>query len=237
MPSSTLSLSRSVRYVPRPEVDGQAMRVLVAEDDAVSRLLLESILRNWGYGVVTTSDGSLAWNELLQPDAPRLAILDWQMPGMDGLELCRRIRSDHATESTYVLLLTGKGGTDNVVHGLRSGANDYITKPFDLDELSARLGVGRRVVELQHALTERVAELEEALTHVKTLRGLIPICAWCKKVRNDQNFWQQVEEYISEHGDVRFSHGICPQCFSERRAELGHDAAKTGQERDAESVD
>jgi DNA-binding response OmpR family regulator len=196
------------------------MKVLIAEDDAVSRLLLESILRDWGYDVVTTADGNQAWAELTRSNAPRLTILDWQMPGLDGLELCRRIRADHATESTYVLLLTGKSGTDNVVNGLRSGANDYITKPFDLDELSARLGVGRRIVELQHALTERVAELEEALAHVKTLRGLIPICAWCKKVRNDQNFWQQVEEYICDHGDVRFSHGICPQCFAERSAEL-----------------
>ena len=108
------------------------------------------------------------------------------MPGVDGLELCRRLRAHPPTKSTYILLLTGKGGTDNIVNGLRSGANDYLTKPFDLDELSARLGVGRRVVELQQTLSERVAELEQALAHVKTLRGLIPICAWCKKIRNDQ---------------------------------------------------
>jgi CheY-like chemotaxis protein len=196
------------------------MKVLVAEDDSVSRLLLESILREWDYEVIGTADGAQAWNVLLGPNAPRLSILDWQMPGLDGLELCRRIRADRATESTYVLLLTGKGGTDNVVQGLKSGANDYLTKPFDLDELSARLGVGRRVVELQQALTERVGQLEQALTQVKRLQGLIPICAWCKKIRNDQNFWQQVEEYIGEHGDVRFSHGICPQCFATHAANL-----------------
>jgi CheY-like chemotaxis protein len=196
------------------------MKVLIAEDDSVSRALLEGVLRDWGYGVVATADGLQAWHELTGPAAPRLAIVDWQMPGMDGLELCRRLRADHTTESTYVLLLTGKGGTDNVVQGLRGGANDYLTKPFDLDELSARLGVGRRVVELQQTLTERVAELEQALAQVKKLRGLIPICAWCKKVRNDQNFWQQVEEYMGEHGDVRFSHGICPTCFAAHAAEL-----------------
>jgi phosphoserine phosphatase RsbU/P len=186
----------------------------------VSRLLLESILHEWGYEVVTTSDGSQAWQALTGPAAPRLCILDRQKPGLDGLELCRRIRADRSTESTYVLLLTGKGGTDNVVQGLKSGANDYLTKPFDLDELSARLGVGRRVVELQHALTDRVAELEQALAQVKRLQGLIPICAWCKKIRNDQNFWQQVEEYMGERGDVRFSHGICPQCFAAHATEL-----------------
>ena len=116
---------------------------------------------------VTTScsaaDGTEAWTVLSGPLPPRLTILDWQIPAPDGLELCRRLRADKANASTYVLLLTGKGGTDNVVQGLRAGANDYITKPFDLDELSARLGVGRRVVELQQNLAERVVELEQAL--------------------------------------------------------------------------
>jgi phosphoserine phosphatase RsbU/P len=190
------------------------MRVLIAEDEIVSRLLLESILREWGYEVVSASDGREAWDALQAPDAPRLAILDWQMPGLDGLEVCRRARATPATESLYLLLLTGKGGTENVVAGLRAGANDYIAKPFDLDELSARLSVGRRVVELQQSLAERVAELERTLTQVKTLQGLIPICAWCKKVRNDANYWQQVEDYIGEHSDARFSHGICPDCFA-----------------------
>jgi DNA-binding response OmpR family regulator len=201
------------------------MKVLIAEDDAASRLLLENVLRDWGYVVVAAADGTEAWDVLRSPDGPRLAILDWQMPGVDGLELCRRLRSSPRTESIYVLLLTGKGGTDNIVHGLRSGANDYLTKPFDLDELSARVGVGRRVVELQQTLSERVTELEQALAHVKTLRGLIPICAWCKKVRNDQNFWQQVEVYVGQHSDVRFSHGICPECFQDRAQELAANKA------------
>jgi DNA-binding response OmpR family regulator len=196
------------------------MKVLVAEDDAISRMLLEDTLRHWGYDVCTVADGTEAWIKLTSPSPPRLAILDWQMPPPDGLELCRRIRADRTLASTYVLLLTGKGGTENIVQGLRAGANDYLTKPFDLDELSARLAVGRRVVELQESLAERVAELEQALAQVKRLQGLIPICAWCKKVRNDKNFWQQVEEYIGEHGDVRFSHGICPQCFADRTAEI-----------------
>ena len=204
------------------------MRVLVAEDDRVSRGHLQTILRGWGYAVVATADGEEAWAALTQPAAPRLTIIDWQMPGIDGLELCRRIRADRATESTYVLLLTGKCGTDNIIHGLRSGANDYLTKPFDLEELAARLNVGRRFVELQEALTERVAELEEALAHVKKLRGLIPICAWCKKVRNDRNFWQQVEEYLGENGNLKFSHGICPQCFAARAKEMESAAAPGG---------
>jgi DNA-binding response OmpR family regulator len=200
------------------------MKILIAEDDAVSRLLLESVLRDWNYDVVAAGDGLAAWDALQQPDPPRLAIVDWQMPGLDGLDVCRRVRAHPATASVYVLLLTGKGGTDNVVQGLRSGANDYLTKPFDLDELSARLGVGRRVVELQQSLAERVAELERTLAQVKRLQGLIPICAWCKRVRNDANYWQQVEEYIGQHSGARFSHGICPQCFADHAGELHAEA-------------
>jgi DNA-binding response OmpR family regulator len=197
------------------------MKVLIAEDDSVSRLLLESILREWGYEVIATDDGLAAWDCLQAGGGPRLVILDWQMPGLDGLELCRRARAAPATASVYILLLTGKGGTENIVIGLRAGANDYLTKPFDLDELAARLGVGRRVVELQQSLAERVAELERTLAQVKRLQGLIPICAWCKKVRNDANYWQQVEEYIGEHSGVRFSHGICPDCAGKWSAEGG----------------
>ncbi|MFO0807999.1 MAG: response regulator transcription factor [Gemmataceae bacterium] len=196
------------------------MRVLIAEDEPVSRVLLESILGQWGYEVVATGDGREAWDVLQTPDSPRLAILDWQMPGLDGLELCRRARVTPETESLYLLLLTAKGGTDNLVAGLRAGANDYVTKPFDLDELSARLSVGRRVVELQRTLAERVAELERSLAQVKRLQGLIPICAWCKKVRNDANYWQQVEDYFGENSDARFSHGICPDCFERTAQEL-----------------
>jgi DNA-binding response OmpR family regulator len=204
------------------------MKVLIAEDDAVSRVMLESILHDWGYDIVTAGDGLEAWDALQPPDAPRLAIVDWQMPGLDGVELCRRVRATQATASVYVLLLTGKGGTDNVVLGLRGGANDYLTKPFDLDELSARLGVGRRVVELQQSLAERVAELERTLAQVKRLQGLIPICAWCKRVRNDTNYWQQVEEYLGQNSEVRFSHGICPACFAERAGELAVEPAAGG---------
>lgn len=195
------------------------MKLLIADDDPVSRLLLKNILCEWQYEVVSTNNGLEAWKVLMQPAAPRMAILDWQMPGSDGPELCRRARAEPATQSTYILLLTGKQGTGNVVQGLRSGANDYLTKPFDLDELAARLAVGRRVVELQSRLAERVSELEQALAQVKRLQRLIPICAWCRKVRNDSNFWQQVEEYIGENSDVRFSHGICPQCFAANAAE------------------
>jgi DNA-binding response OmpR family regulator len=189
------------------------MRVLIADDEPESRRLLDRTIRGLGYEVTVATDGREAWEALRQPQAPRLAILDWQMPGLDGLELCRRLRADESTKSIYVVLLTGQSGSANLVAGLRGGADDYITKPFDVEELSARLAVGGRIAELQDRLAQRVRELEQTLAQVHQLRGLIPICAWCKKVRTDRDYWQQVEEYIGEHSEARFSHGICPECL------------------------
>lgn len=190
------------------------MKVLLADDDLVSRCMLEATLASWGYHPVTAADGLEAWNLLQSPTAPPLAVLDWMMPGLDGIEVCRRLRATAAPQPTYVILLTARDAKADVVRGLEAGANDYVTKPFDRDELQARLKVGRTVVELQRSLAARVRELEEALTQVKQLRGLLPICCYCKKIRDDQNYWQRVETYFTQHADVAFSHGICPDCMS-----------------------
>jgi CheY-like chemotaxis protein len=189
------------------------MDILIAEDDQISRRTLEVTLRKWGHQVVVTCEGQAALDALRRADAPQLAILDWMMPNMDGLTICRHLRENPAKRSTYVILLTARGEKKDIVAGLESGADDYITKPFDRDELRARVNVGLRMVELQKRLAERVSELEEALRRVKQLQGLLPICCYCKCIRNDGNYWQRVEEYIGEHSDARFSHGICPKCF------------------------
>jgi DNA-binding response OmpR family regulator len=191
------------------------MKILIAEDDAVSRRLLETRLKNWGYEVVVACDGDAAWQALQGPNSPRLAILDWMMPGVDGVGLCRRLRQTPALQGTYVILLTARKAAEDKVAGLESGADDYIIKPFERDELQARLRVGLRILTLQQNLADRVRELEGALLRVKQLQGLLPICSYCKKVRDDQNYWQQVEEYITTHADVRFTHGICPGCFQQ----------------------
>jgi sigma-B regulation protein RsbU (phosphoserine phosphatase) len=188
------------------------VKILIAEDDLTSRRILEAILGKWGYGVVATSDGLEASEALQKKNAPSLAIVDWMMPGMDGVEFCRRIRQAKTHTPPYIILLTSKGQQDDIVAGLESGANDYIRKPFDRDELRARIRVGERVVELQSALAERVKMLEEALTKIKTLHGLLPICSYCKKIRNDQDYWQQIETYIADHSQAEFTHGICPDC-------------------------
>jgi sigma-B regulation protein RsbU (phosphoserine phosphatase) len=189
------------------------MKILVAEDQTVSRHILAANLRKWGYDVIAVEDGTQAWEALQAKEAPQLAILDWLMPGMDGIDICRQIRNNPLTRQIYVILLTARRGQEDKIQGLQSGADDYITKPFNRDELRARVQVGSRVLELQGSLAQRVRELEAALSSVKTLQGLLPICSYCKKIRNDRNYWQQVEGYICDHSEAQFSHGICPECY------------------------
>jgi sigma-B regulation protein RsbU (phosphoserine phosphatase) len=192
------------------------MRVLIADDDEVSLGLIEHSLGEWGYEVIAVADGAAAWAVLDGPEAPLLAILDWLMPGMDGVEVCARVRARATPDSPcspYLVLLTIKSGKSDVVAGLEAGADDYLSKPFDRDELRARIQAGRRIVELQQSLAARVTELGDALAQVKHLRGLLPICSYCKKIRNDTNYWQQIEAYITEHSDAKFSHSICPECY------------------------
>src|SRR4051794_17980188 len=129
------------------------MRILIADDNNFYRRALQLTLEEWGYEVVTAADGEAAWDLLRGPRAPKLAVLDWMMPGLNGPEVCRRLRALRCHEPTYVILLTSKSGKENAVAGLESGADDYITKPFDRDELRARLRVGRRIVGLQTSET------------------------------------------------------------------------------------
>ncbi len=189
------------------------MKILIAEDDLTSRRILEAILAKWNYEVIATGDGLEAWQALQTENAPPIAIIDWMMPGMDGVEFCRQIRQTHTLTPTYIILLTSKAQQEDVVAGLEAGANDYIRKPFEREELRARIQVGERVVELQTALADRVKMLEEAIVKIKTLQGLLPICSYCKKIRNDQDYWQQIETYVAEHTQAEFTHGICPDCL------------------------
>jgi phosphoserine phosphatase RsbU/P len=213
---SAKSITGVTRYpVRRGMAPPPAMSILIADDDAVSARILEATLRHWGHEVAVARDGDAAWTILQQEDCPRLAILDWMMPGLEGPEVCRRARALARSVPTYMILLTAKGKSDDIVAGLDSGADDYVTKPFDRQELRSRIRVGERVVGLQQAMADRVRELELALNQVKQLKGLLPICAYCKKVRDDRNYWQRVETYISAHSDARFSHGICPDCWRE----------------------
>jgi two-component system, cell cycle response regulator len=137
------------------------MRVLVAEDDLTSRLVLEKNMEKWGYEVVSASDGNRAWEELQKPDAPALLVLDWEMPGIDGIDLCRKVRAGEGGHPRYIILLTMRSDTEDLVAGLDAGANDYVGKPFVAAELRARVDVGRRFVELHEQLLASELALEQ----------------------------------------------------------------------------
>jgi len=191
------------------------MRILIAEDDHTSRAVLAGVLKRKGHEVLVAVNGDEAWQVLRQTESPALAILDWMMPVMDGLEVVRRVRALPTHRPPYLIILTTKDGKADIIAGLEAGANDYLAKPFDAGELHARVEVGRRMVEMQDALAARLEELRQALDQIKTLRGIVPICANCKQIRDDQGYWNQVEDYVRAHTEAEFSHSICPVCMKE----------------------
>jgi sigma-B regulation protein RsbU (phosphoserine phosphatase) len=173
------------------------VRVLVADDEPLSRELLQRKLASWGHEVSVAQNGAEAW-EILQQERIELVIADWMMPVIDGIELCQKVRTGNHKGFIYFILLTARDAREDTVRGLEAGADDYMKKPFDWDELRARIRAGERIVNL--------------IAEVRTLSGLIPICAACKRIRNDTGYWQQVETYFADRAGAEFTHGICPQC-------------------------
>jgi DNA-binding response OmpR family regulator len=207
------------------------VRALIADDDLVTAAAVSASVSAWGFDVVVAHDGNAAWECLSADPPPSLAIVDWEMPGLDGPELCRRLRADATRAHLYLLLLTARSTPTDIVEGLEAGADDYLVKPVNLSELRARLHVGVRVVSLQERLSNKVAELQATLDKVRQLRGLLPICSYCKRIRNDQNYWERVEVYVTEHTDAKFTHGICPACLEVAKAEFEKEDGLTEQPR------
>jgi len=147
------------------------MRILIAEDGLVSRRMLQGLLAKWGYEVVSVEDGDAAWEALKAPDAPRMALLDWMMPGQNGVDVCRSLRKHRSEPYTYILLLTARDAKESVVEGLDSGADDYLTKPFNPQELKARMRVGLRVLDLEDNLVQAREAMRFRATH-DTLTGV-----------------------------------------------------------------
>jgi phosphoserine phosphatase RsbU/P len=189
------------------------MQILIADDEPLSLGLARAALSDTGCEVTTVADGDAAWAAIESRTGPMLVILDRMMPGVDGLELCRRAQRCGAFPPLYIVMVTSAGEPADLAAGLEAGADDYIPKPFNRAELRARANVGLRMLALQESLARRVADLEEALANVKQLRGLLPMCSYCKKIRVDDTYWQQLETYIGARSDAQFSHGICPECF------------------------
>lgn len=189
------------------------MRILIAEDDLVTARVLSGLINVWGYECTAVTDGEAALTILMADNPPEIALLDWVMPGVQGVDICRQVRQQRSTVATYLILVTSKDARMDVVGGLEAGADDYLVKPFDPEELHARVRAGARIVALQKALTAHVTELRAALVNVRRLSGLLPICSYCKSIRDDSDYWHRLEEYVTEHSEARFSHGICPPCL------------------------
>ncbi len=198
----------------------RGVQVLLADDDRIATEMLRRTVGRWGFQLSSVPNGGEAWEHLSKAEEPTLAILDWMMPVMDGPEVCRRVRRERPLANIYLVLLTALESRDDVVAGHEAGADDYIVKPFDPEELRARIQVGVRVLELTEKLSDRVLELQAALSKVKQLQGLLPICSYCKRIRGDDQYWQQVDTYLAEHTEAQFSHGICPPCYEKAEKEV-----------------
>jgi len=178
------------------------MRILIAEDDPVSVKLLQFTLEHWGHTVVCASDGAEAWR-LFDAEPFRLVVSDWKMPGLDGLELCHRIRTRPKAEYTYFILLTANNtDRENLRRAMDAAIDDFLSKPLDREAIYMRLRVAERILKYT--------------TEIRMLKELIPICMYCKRVRDDTDYWQQVETYIHDCTGTNFSHGICPDCFTKQ---------------------
>ncbi|MEA3209789.1 MAG: hypothetical protein QOE70_2846 [Chthoniobacter sp.] len=174
------------------------MKIIIAEDEKISRLLLQSTLASHGFEVTVAEDGAQAWEALQREHFPVL-ISDLLMPIMDGHELSRRIRGSDREEYTYIILLTSVGSKADYFGAMDAGVDDFLTKPLDEDLLLARLRVAERIVGLRQ--------------HARQLERLLPICSYCKKIRDDSNYWHQLESYMLKVGEFRFSHSFCPRCY------------------------
>ena len=178
------------------------MKILIAEDDPVSVKILQFTLEHYGHEVVTAVNGLEAWDKF-EADPVRVIVSDWMMPGLDGLQLCAKVRARPKTDYTYFILLTAiNTGRENLREAMSAGIDDFLTKPLDREAILMRLRVAERILEFTK--------------QIRVLKELIPICMYCKRVRDDSNYWDQVENYIHEHTGSNFSHGICPPCFDKQ---------------------
>lgn len=192
------------------------MNVLIAEDDDLSRVLLQTLLTDWGYTVTAAVDGNEAWKILDEPDHPHLLLLDWSMPGLEGPEIVRKLRERLPGQPYYAIIITSRNNK-SAASALEAGADDFICKPFDSNELRARVSVGVRTCRLELEMAQRIIDLDMALARVKQLEGIIPICSYCKKIRDEHDNWLQLETYICQHSEAVFSHGMCTECYEKHR--------------------
>lgn len=189
------------------------MKILIADDDEISRLLLAATLQRQGHAVTAVADGDEAW-AALQREPFGVLITDYLMPRVDGFALVRRLRARPPGAYLYIILLTTEGGKTNLLSAGEAGVDDFIAKPFDPDLLGARLHVAQRILGLHH--------------HVQRLEGLLPVCAWCKNIRDEGSNWQPIERYLTQRLEARLTHGICPDCLAKLKADADLPSCEPG---------
>lgn len=191
------------------------MKVLIADDEQVSRTVLTAILKRAGYDVIEAVRGDEALAVLRSADGPQLAVLDWNMPGLSGVDVCRALRAESAARYRYLVILTAREGRAERLESLDAGADDFLNKPIDQAELLARLRSGERILRLENTLADRVDELDRAFKQVKQLEGLITICMHCKRIAAGADGWQRLEAYLAAHSHASFTHGLCQECLDQ----------------------
>lgn len=175
------------------------VKILAVEDDAVARAVLRKALQKLGHEVIEAKDGQEAW-ALMEAEPVRVIVSDWMMPKLSGLELCRKLRARSGAEYVYFILITANSADSaNRIEAADAGVDDFLSKPLNVEELWMRLRVAERILRFA--------------TQVRQLEELLPICSYCKKIRDDQNYWQQMEGYINERTGSEFSHSVCPDCM------------------------
>jgi CheY-like chemotaxis protein len=178
----------------------QRMKVLLVENDPLSRLYMEASLATLGMDSEIAENGEEALT-ILKKTHIRLVVSDWQMPDMDGLDLCRRVRALKGEYVYYILYMPVDATVENEDAAIETGVDDFLQKPVNLRDLRIRLHVARRIL--------------DCTEHIQKLESLIPICSYCKSVRDDANYWQQIEKYVSQRTGSSFSHSVCPTCYTE----------------------
>ena len=193
-------------------------KILIVDDNPANIETLNETLENeFDIYFATNGNDALQKVQLLEPD---LILLDIMMPGMDGFEVCRKLKENEQFRDIPVIFITALDQPEDESKGLVLGAVDYVTKPFNPDLVRLRVRNHLKLKNQRDTLELRTLELEKVLSEIKVLQGIIPICAYCKNIRDDQGYWNQVEKYVSDHTDAKFTHGICPDCFEKEMKRL-----------------
>ncbi len=186
--------------------------ILIIDDNKLNMKIITQTLKKEKYLLATANNGKKGL-EMIQNIPPDLILLDIIMPEINGFEVCKRLKASPKTKAIPIILLTARTDTKDIIKGLKLGAIDYITKPFNTAELNARVKTQIELKKARDTQKNLIEKLEKALADVKKLSGLLPICAGCKKIRNDKGYWEQIETYIHNHSEADFTHGLCPECM------------------------